>query len=129
MPSSLVDSLAVVLLLTNDTERTAQFYREVLGLPLIEERHDGRHRHYAYRLGAVYLTIQPTGDLYPRNAPQPGDTTQLCFTTASMDGFRKHLAERQVQPLHEPLPFEHTTFITLRDPDGRSVRIMTPWGK
>lgn len=122
-----VDALAVVLLLTNDTERTARFYSEVLGLDLAAEEHDGRHRHYACRLGSVYFTIQRTGDLYEHDPPAMGDTTQLCFTVADLDAFLRHLEEQGIKPLHPPLPFEHTTFITLRDPDGRSVRVMTPW--
>jgi len=34
------NSLAVILLLTGETERTAKFYREVLGLPLEGQEHD-----------------------------------------------------------------------------------------
>ena len=37
MTANAVESLAVLLLLTNDTERTARFYRDVLGLALAEE--------------------------------------------------------------------------------------------
>jgi catechol 2,3-dioxygenase-like lactoylglutathione lyase family enzyme len=38
-----VQGLSVVLLLTADTDRLAAFYRDVLGLPLEAEEHDGRH--------------------------------------------------------------------------------------
>jgi hypothetical protein len=31
--------------------------------------------------------------------------------------------------LHPPRQFERTTFTTLLDPDGRHVRVMTPWGR
>lgn len=129
MTSVSVDALSVLLLLTNDPARTASFYRDVLGLPLREERHDGRHSHYACRLGSVYFTIQAAADLYGDNPPRIGDSIQPCFTVASIDAFLKQLEQRQIQPLHPPQPFEHTTFVTLRDPDGRSVRVMTPWGK
>jgi catechol 2,3-dioxygenase-like lactoylglutathione lyase family enzyme len=125
--SALVDGLSVVLLLTRDTDGTAGFYRDVLGLPLLGEEHDGRHRHYACRLGSVYFTIQRASDL---GAPEPGssyDFLQLCFNTDDLDAFVKRLGEMQIQPLHPPMPFEHTRFITLLDPDGRHVRVMTPW--
>jgi hypothetical protein len=46
-----------------------------------------------------------------------------------MDAFLSHLHDRQVEPLHPVRPFEHTAFTTLRDPDGRLVRVMTPWGR
>lgn len=122
-----VQGLAVVLLLTPDTERTAAFYRDLLGLDLQAEEHDGRHKHFACRLGSVYFTIQLGADL---GEPGPGtghDSLQLCFTVASMEEFLRHLEARKVVPLHPPRPFEHTTFTTLVDPDGRKVRVMTPW--
>jgi hypothetical protein len=45
----------------------------------------------------------------------------------AVDAFLRHLAELKVTPLHPPRHFEHTTYITLLDPDGRHVRVMTPW--
>jgi catechol 2,3-dioxygenase-like lactoylglutathione lyase family enzyme len=123
-----VDGLAVVLLLTQDTARTAAFYRDVLGLPLEEEEHGGRHRHYACRLAALYFTIQHAGDLGAGAADATHDSLQLCFTVADMTDFLESLKAKQARPLHPPRAFEHTVFTTLRDPDGRAVRVMTPWG-
>jgi len=129
MDSSRVDGLAVVLLLSKDTEVTAAFYRDVLGLELIAEQHDGRHKHFACRMGTSYFTIQPAGDL-AAPAPDGGfDFLQLCFTVADLNAFFARLAASKITPLHPPRPFEHTTFTTFLDPDGRHVRVMTPWAK
>jgi catechol 2,3-dioxygenase-like lactoylglutathione lyase family enzyme len=122
-----VDGLAVVLLLSEDTARTAAFYRDVLGLPLVEEQHDGRQTHFACRLGALYFTIQHAGEIGAASPDARHDSMQLCFTVADMSRFLETVAARRAQPLHPPRPFEHTVFTTLRDPDGRSVRVMTPW--
>lgn len=125
--ASRVDALSVILLLTKDTDRTAAFYREVLGLPLQAEEHGNRHKHYACSLGSIYFTIQQAADL---GAPDPGrgyDFLQLCFNVADLDGFMTHLREAGVSILHPPRQFEHTRFVTLLDPDGRHVRVMTPW--
>jgi catechol 2,3-dioxygenase-like lactoylglutathione lyase family enzyme len=127
MTPSHVDGLAVVLLLTADTARTAAFYRDALGLPLQAEEHDGRHQHYACRVGSIYFTIQLGDDLGEPVPVRGHDSLQLCFTVADIDTFLKRLADHRVTPLHPPQPFEHTTFITLIDPDGRHVRVMTPW--
>jgi catechol 2,3-dioxygenase-like lactoylglutathione lyase family enzyme len=127
MAASRVDGLSVVLLLARDTEATAGFYRDVLGLPLLAEEHDGRHKHYACRLGSLYFTIQPAADLA---APQPGrgyDFLQLCFTVKDLDAFLSQLQGLKISPLNQPQRFEHTTYITLLDPEGRHVRVMTPW--
>jgi catechol 2,3-dioxygenase-like lactoylglutathione lyase family enzyme len=122
-----VDGLSVVLLLSRDVSRVGDFYREVLGLPLREEQHDGRHTHYACRLGSVYFTIQPVADLGAPDSDRRYDFLQLCFTVADLDAFLRHLQGRNVTALHAPQSFEHTTFITLLDPEGRHVRVMTPW--
>jgi catechol 2,3-dioxygenase-like lactoylglutathione lyase family enzyme len=122
-----VDGLSVVLLLSRDVAQVGAFYRDVLGLPLQEEEHDGRHKHYACRLGSVYFTIQPAADLGAPNPDQRYDFLQLCFTVADLDAFVQHLHDHNVAPLHAPRRFERTNFITLLDPEGRHVRVMTPW--
>jgi catechol 2,3-dioxygenase-like lactoylglutathione lyase family enzyme len=129
MATGLVEGLSVVLLLARDAGRTGAFYRDVLGLPLQEEAHDGRHRHYACQLGTVYFTIQPATDLSAQEAARGYDFLQLCFTVADLDGFLGRLAGLNVTPLHPPRQFEHTAYTTLLDPDGRHVRVMTPWGR
>jgi catechol 2,3-dioxygenase-like lactoylglutathione lyase family enzyme len=122
-----VNGLSVVLLLSDDPSRTAAFYRDILGLELIAEEHGGRHPHYACVLGSLYFTIQYAND-FAGSPPSHGpDSMQMCFTVADMDAFRAHVKEHGVTPLHPPRPFEHTVFTTLRDPDGRTLRVMTPW--
>ncbi|MBN8249307.1 MAG: VOC family protein [Verrucomicrobia bacterium] len=120
--------LSVLLLLTRDPDRTAAFYRDVLGLPLAAERHDGRQTHYAGRLGGLYLTIQSSADL--GEPPERGhDSMQLCFTVPDMDAFLKQLDTLGLKPLHPPRRFEETTFVTVLDPDRRHIRVMLPWGR
>jgi catechol 2,3-dioxygenase-like lactoylglutathione lyase family enzyme len=127
MTANVVEALSVALLLARDTGPTSAFYRDVLGLPLEEEEHDGRHKHYACRLGTVYFTIQLAADLA---APAPGrgyDFLQLCFTVPDLDAFLQRVRDLGVTPLHPLRQFEHTRYTTLLDPDGRHVRVMTPW--
>lgn len=126
MPPIKVDALAVVLLLSDNPDRTAAFYRDVIGLPLVAEEHGGRHRHYGGTTGSIYFTIQYASDFAGTPSHGP-DSMQLCFTVPSMDDFLQHLLTLQLVPLHPPQPFEHTTFVTLRDPDGRTLRVMTAW--
>jgi len=129
MGANVVDGLSVVLLLARDTERTGAFYRDALGLPLKEDEHDGRHKHYACRLGAIYFTIQLAADLAAPDPEKGYDFLQLCFTVSDLDAFVRRLQDLKITPLHPPRPFEHTTYTTLLDPDGRHVRVMTPWGR
>src|SRR5690242_6525222 len=106
--SNRIETLSVVLLLSRDVAQVSAFYRDVLGLPLQAEEHDGRHTHYACRLGSVYFTIQPAADI---GAPDPDrryDFSQLCFTVADLDDFLRHLQGHNISPLHAPQRFEHT---------------------
>jgi catechol 2,3-dioxygenase-like lactoylglutathione lyase family enzyme len=120
-------SLSVVLLLSNDPDRTAGFYRDLIGIPLEAEEHGGRRRHYGGVTGSIYFTVQYTGDIPGPRPDALHDSLQLCFSVPDLQVFLQHLEKHGVQPLHVPRPFEHTTFVTLRDPDGRTVRVMTPW--
>jgi catechol 2,3-dioxygenase-like lactoylglutathione lyase family enzyme len=129
MSTHAVEALSVVLLLARDTERTAAFYGDVLGLPVLPEEHDGRARHFACQTGSIYFTIQPAADFDGRQPGASYDFLQLCFTVSDLDGFLRRLGEHRVVALHEPRAFEHTRFVTLLDPDGRHVRVMTPWGR
>ncbi len=129
MAPSLVEGLSVVLLLARDARLTGAFYRDILGLPLREEEHDDRHAHYACQLGTLYFTIQWSTDLAAPETGRGYDFLQLCFRVADLDAFVQRLHDLNVAPLHPPQPFEHTRFITLLDPDGRHVRVMTPWEK
>ena len=116
-----------MLLLSADPGRAAAFYRDLIGLELQAEEHDGRHTHYACNSGSVYFTIQHCGD-FPGPPPAIGrDSLQLCFFGPDLTAFLEHLHNHGVEPLHPSLAFEHTTFITLCDPDGRTLRVMTPW--
>jgi catechol 2,3-dioxygenase-like lactoylglutathione lyase family enzyme len=103
--------------------------RDAIGIELQPEEHDGKHRHYAGVAGGLYFTIQYAGDIPGPKPDALHDSLQLCFSVADLDAFVRHLDRHAINPLHPPRPFEHTTFISLRDPDGRLLRIMTPWGE
>lgn len=127
MAASDVTALSVVVLLAQDAGRTAAFYRDLLGIPLKGEQHDGRHTHYASVFGSFYFTIQPDEDF---STPPPGgyDFLQLCFSVQDLDAFLVKAKTMGIAPLAPPQPFEHTTYVTILDPDTRHVRVMTPWG-
>ncbi len=120
-------SLSVVMLLAEDADITAAFYRDVFGVEMTEEKHDHRRSHYGARLGSVYFTIQWASDFPGPEFTRGGNSMQLAFTVSDMNGFLDHLKGQNVQPLHPPTRFDEVMFTTFRDPDGRFVQAMTPW--
>jgi catechol 2,3-dioxygenase-like lactoylglutathione lyase family enzyme len=127
MGPSTVQSLAILWLLSENTERT-EFYREVPGLPLVEERDTGSaEKHYAVQMGSLRFIIRYGHDVPNQQRPAGRDSIELCFTVTDMERFLQHVREMKLAPLHPPTPFRRTVFTTLRDPDGRLVQIMAPW--
>ncbi len=103
-----VTGMPVVLLIAGDTEKTAAFYRDILGIPLKGEQHDGRHRHYAARFGGSYLTIQPREDMHAPPSEHGYDYLQPCFSVPDLDPFITSIAgsgvERDLRGSGEVLP-------------------------
>ena len=58
--AALVRSVSALLLISADATGLARFYRDVLGLALQEEVHDGVPLHYACDLGDVHFAINST---------------------------------------------------------------------
>ena len=88
---------AVILLITEETERTANFYRQVLGLPLEGQQHDDSHQHYACRLGSVYFTIQCMADF---SGKEPGFGG--VGSGKANDSCPRHGRERERQSCEKP---------------------------
>lgn len=122
-----IAALSVVMLLAENADATAAFYRDVLEIELVEEKHDNRRSHYGGRQGSVYFTIQWAADFPGPNFVRGGNSMQLVFTVPDMEAFMERLRDKQIVPLHDPTRFDAVTFTTIWDPDGRFVQVMTPW--
>src|SRR5262249_40384754 len=102
---------------------TAAFYRDVLELPLEEERHRGTARHWAGQVGALHFAVhQREGFWLPSEAP----ATVVSFTADDLEPVLARLAERGV-PVVARTQIGPMSFAAARDPDGRYVCFGTPW--
>ena len=112
----------VLVIRTDHLEKTRQFY-EALGLTLIEELHDGCPLHYSCDFGGLLV------EFYPADAKAPpvktGNDLRLFFETERFDFLldvcRKLDLERGPVSYHGPK--RDLRLVTLRDPDGRPVRV------
>ena len=59
-----VHFISGLILVSRQPERLVGFYRDVLGLPLHDERHGDSQPHWACELGDVHFAIHPAED-YP----------------------------------------------------------------
>src|SRR5215475_1039078 len=75
-----------VILVSRQAERVAGFYRDVLGLPLAEERHGDTQPHWGCELGDTRFAVHPAGD-YPEDpvtGPSPVKVAFMVFDLAGM---------------------------------------------
>ena len=93
MTDPIITDLKSVVLTSAAPDRTAHFYRDLLGLPLEEERHRGTLRHWAGAIGAQHLAVHPREGFWI-----PGDTdTVASFTVPDLDGLVARLEARGVR--------------------------------
>jgi catechol 2,3-dioxygenase-like lactoylglutathione lyase family enzyme len=78
------------LLTSRQADRLAAFYRDVLGLPLHEERHDSGPSHWGCELGDVHFAIHPAEDGGGDEARGPGPV-RLAFWVFDLQAFVQRL--------------------------------------
>jgi catechol 2,3-dioxygenase-like lactoylglutathione lyase family enzyme len=114
--------LSGIILVSAAPERLVGFYRDVLGVPLVEERHDDTAPHWGCELGDVHFAIHPEAD-YPGEATGVG-AVKIAFMVFEMDRLVARLAKRGVELLYPPAEFGASSRITaVRDPDGNTVEL------
>jgi catechol 2,3-dioxygenase-like lactoylglutathione lyase family enzyme len=120
--------LQLVLLRASDLERSARFYRELLGVPL--EPGDNRrpgdpwigggHHEYSWRDSYLHFSI------YPGTAQEHTCGAHIGFEVEHLQSMHRRLVEAEVPVLHEPRaePWGMTARYT--DPDGNVVELVEP---
>jgi len=112
----------VLVIRTDDLEKTRLFY-EALGLTLVEERHAGCPTHYSCDFGGLLLEFYPAGE---KGGPvKPGNDLRLFFETERFDLVLDVCRTLDLErgPVSFPDAKTRLRLVTLRDPDGRVVRL------
>ncbi len=119
-----ISSFYALLLISDDAASLAVFYREAVGLSIVEERHDGIPLHYGCDLGAVHFAIHPS-EGWPGTKRSDAQSPVIGFTTDDVDGDYRRLRSSGVEVTP---PFDHgfATLIAFEDPDGNNGQILQP---
>jgi predicted enzyme related to lactoylglutathione lyase len=113
-----IEFLSAVLLTSEDPGRLAGFYREVLGLPLIEEQHGGLASHWGRELRDVHFAVH--GE-HPARAPGP---IRMAFWVFDLEAFVTRLERHGVSLAYPIEPLGEDSLVTaVRDPDGNEVEL------
>lgn len=112
-----------VILVSRQPERLAEFYRDVLGLPLAEERHGDTLPHWGCELGDVHFAIHPAGD-YPDDPADGPGPIKLAFMVFDLSSMVDWLDRCGIQLCYPPVDLGEESQITaIRDPDGNLVEL------
>ena len=112
-----------VILVSRQPERAAGFYRNVLGLPLAEERHGGTQPHWGCELGDTHFAIHPAED-YPEDPVTGPSPVKVAFMVFDLPRMISWLDRCGVPLCYPPASLGTQSQITaVRDPDGNLVEL------
>jgi catechol 2,3-dioxygenase-like lactoylglutathione lyase family enzyme len=112
-----------VILVSHQPEPMAGFYRDVLGLPLHEERHGDTQPHWGCELGDVHFAIHPAEDYPDDPAAGPGPV-KLAFLVFDLPRMAAWLDQCGIPLCYPPTDLGTQSQITaVRDPDGNLVEL------
>lgn len=122
MSDTVIEFLSGVLLVSEDPERLARFYRDVLEIPLEEERHGDTLPHFGCTLGEIHFAIHPVED-FPHHLAHGVGAVKLAFTVFDMDAQVSKLEGHGVELLYPPKDTGFFVSTAVRDPDGNFVEL------
>ena len=118
-----VHSIGALLLISDRPEQLAAFYRDALGIPIEEERHDDIPLHHGCEIGGTHFAIHPSAD-WPGDPAPNAQSPVIVFHTDHVDAAYEQLVAHGVDATP---PFDHgfAVLTAFRDPDGNNVQVMT----
>ena len=113
-----VQFISAILLRTYEPDRLVQFYRDVLGIPLESEAHDGFATHFAGELGDTHFAIHDAAE-----APARSESFKLAFAVTSLDATIAALESAGFQTLYSPKSTGFAVMTAVLDPDANYIEL------
>ncbi len=111
-----VGFLSAVIVVSKHPRRLVEFYRDVVGLPLVEEKDGAGPVHFGCELGDVHFAIHPI-DSFPDNLWGKG-SVRLAFNVFDLDELMERLKRHGVMPIFPPRQTAFGQVTAVNDPDG-----------
>ena len=114
-----IQFLSAVLVVSEDPKRLADFYRDVVGVPLEDERHGNALPHWGCTLGDIHFAIHPVAT-FPDRRSGVG-AVKLAFAVFDVDALARRLEARGITLLYPPRDTGFFRSTAILDPDGNFV--------
>jgi predicted enzyme related to lactoylglutathione lyase len=114
-----VEFLSAALLISKDAKKLANFYRDVIGVPLEDEKHGETEPHYGCELGDLHFAIHPLENF--KDTGCGTGSVKLAFTVFDMNSFVKKVESHGVKLAYPPKDTGFAIMTALNDPDGNYV--------
>ncbi len=119
MKSESIEFLSAILLISKNHDKLAQFYKEVVGLPLEPEEHGETLKHYGCELGDLHFAIHPPENFSDKNIGM--GSVKLAFTVFDMNAFVKRVESKGHKFEYEPKDLGFSIMTAMHDPDGNYI--------
>ena len=114
-----VNFFSAVLLISKDPERLARFYRDVVGIPLEEEKHGETEKHFGCELGDLHFAIHPIENF--KGTGHGTGSVKLAFTVFDIHTFVERMKSHDIQLAYPPKDTGFSIMTALTDPDGNYI--------
>ena len=114
-----IEFLSAVLVVSENPERLADFYRDVVGIPLAAEHHGAALPHWGCTLGDIHFAIHPVAT-FPDRRSGVG-AVKLAFTVFDIHALVRRLESKRISLLYPPRDTGFFWSTAILDPDGNLI--------
>lgn len=118
----MVEFLSAVIVVSEQPQLLADFYVDVLGLPLRREEHDGDLPHWGATLGQLHFAVHDARD-FPEHRRGGGGAVVIALAVEDLDDLMVRLQMREIPLLYPPRDLGWTRMAAVHDPDGNLIEL------
>jgi len=114
-----IEFLSAVIVVSENPARLAEFYRDVVGIPLKDEAHGTSLAHYGCNLGDIHFAIHPV-ETFPDRRHGVG-AVKLALNVFDMNALVERMKSNDVKLLYPPHDTGFFISTAINDPDGNFI--------
>lgn len=116
MSNEKIEFLSAILLISKNHHKLASFYKDIVGIPLIEEQHDETIKHYGCEVGDIHFAIHPQENFPDKN--NGVGSIKLAFNVFDIKSFVNKVELTGYKFEYTPKNLGYAIMTALYDPDG-----------